>query len=144
MLSRITDGTLDYFKGMATSGDPKNADQWVKIDLGDIFTLDKILTFWRGTAYPNQFSLLVSLDGKAWKTISDDLDAGRGEISRSESGDPLMIVTTDAEKSMARFVKLFVQKGARCYQKHRNFHFVQLFEIKVYPAETYSFRTPKQ
>ncbi|MBI4179142.1 discoidin domain-containing protein [bacterium] len=135
ILTRVTDGTTSYFKGMATSGDPAKEEQWVEIDFGRIHDVSEILTFWRRLAYPKKFSLSGSLDGERWYEFGDTHTADSGAGSLSETGDPIYIHTAAIGQYALRYIRLHIPRGAPIHKKFDNYNFVQLFELKAYPPE---------
>lgn len=137
ILQRVTDGSTSYFKGMSTSADPADTDQWVEIDLGEIKDAAAIVTIWRRLAYPKQFRLRGSLDGERWYEFGDTYSADFGTTitSHSQTGDPIWIHTASIGQYSLRYVRLEIPQGAPYHKKFQNYTFVQLYELKVYPPE---------
>jgi len=133
VLSRCVDGITSYFKGMATSGSVRGADQAVTIDLGGNYPIDSIVCYWRALAYPESFSIKVSSDGTSWTEVSSKVNAGEGALARSDAGDPMRVVSAPANGATARYIQVFVAKDSPYYVKHANWDFVQLMEVEVYP-----------
>ncbi|MEW5692274.1 MAG: discoidin domain-containing protein [Candidatus Hydrogenedentota bacterium] len=130
----VTDGGLNYFNSMATSGDPMYKEQWIIVDLEDFVEIDKIITYWRSITRPLDFDIYGSFDKENWKPIAEHLTTDSGTGGLSQTGDPLHILTVDAKGVMYRYLKLYIPKGAKYFKKRRGLDFVQLFEIKVYPV----------
>jgi len=133
VLSRTTDGVTGYFKGMATSGSLRSKDQQVTIDLGAVYPLNSVVTYWRALAYPENFSVRVSDDLTSWKEVGIKINAGEGAFARSDAGDPMRVVNTPLTGQKARYVQVYVEKDAPYFVKHANWDFVQLMEVEVYP-----------
>lgn len=127
-LERITDGRLDYFEGMATSGDLTETDQWAEVDLGVAKEITTVETIWRGNAYPKGFYILTSLDRENWSYPGFGLDAGAGSAERSERGDPLLRVAAVVDQKI-RYVKVFVPKGSDFFTR---WDYIQLAEIEAH------------
>ena len=135
ILDRVTDGGLDYYTGMASSGDPKDADQWVEIDLGKIAFVSDIVTMWWQLAYPKKFSVKLSLNRETWRALGDTYDASTGQTAKSRSGDPLWEHFAQAGSVLARYVRIDIPQGAPYERRFPKFNYVTLFELKVYPPE---------
>lgn len=131
LLQRVTDGSMNYFNGMATSGPVPSADQYVVIDLGKSYSIKNITSFWRSLAYPNSLTIQVSSDNSTWTTLADGVDVGAGGFARSDNGDPMQVISMDSTLS-GRYVKLLVSKGSAFFHKHADWDFVQLMEVKVF------------
>lgn len=132
-LERITDGRLDYFTGMATSGDPEETHQWVEVDLGEARELSTIELIWRGNAYPASFSVMTSPDGTNWSYPAVGISAATGREERSSRGDPLRrIVLSAPENQKVRFIKVFIPKASPYFTRARSWNFVQLAEIEAH------------
>lgn len=133
ILARVTDGKLDYFEGMASSGDPARADQWVEVDIGKIERVDQVLTYWWQLAYPKKFTIKASLDGERWDTLGDTHDASAGVSMRSATGDPLWEHTADVGNRVYRYIRVEVPMGSPYHKRFSKYNFVQMFELKIYP-----------
>jgi len=131
IINRVTDGKMNYFTGMAVSGNIKKTDQFVIIDLQDDFDIDSIEVFWRALSYSTDYKILISLDNKNWKIVKNKLNAAKGKKMRGEKGDPILYNTIFVHEK-ARYVKLIASKN-QFYNKHEQWNYVQLMEIKVYP-----------
>jgi hypothetical protein len=132
VLSRVTDNSTSYFTAMATSRSVADEDQYVTIDLGRVYPVKNIQMYWRRLAYPEDYSVLLSSDNSSWKTVADGLNAGKGAFSRSDAGDPMQIISLPLDGESARYVKVLVEKGSSTFQKHADWNFVQLMEVKVF------------
>lgn len=131
VLSRVVDGKLSYFYGMATSQSVRNSAQYVTIDLGRTYPLKNAIIFWRALAYPEDFSVSISNDSRNWSSVAAKLNAALGAFGRSETGDPMRVVNVNLRRS-ARYIRVYVDKNSPCYQKHANWDFVQLMEVQVF------------
>jgi hypothetical protein len=132
VLSRAVDGVTGYFQGMATSGSIGNQDQEVTIDLGGIYPLNSIISYWRSLAYPENFCVRLSKDKLNWSEVRSDIDAGRGAFARSDAGDPMRVVNTLLGGMQARYLQILIKKGSPYYVKHSDWDFVQLMEVEVF------------
>ncbi|MFA4906279.1 MAG: discoidin domain-containing protein [Candidatus Margulisiibacteriota bacterium] len=132
-LPRAVDGLTGYFKGMATSTSVRGSDQSLIIDLGGSFQVSSVVSYWRALAYPESFSIGVSLDGNAWTELSNQINAGAGGFARSDAGDPMRVVSTDLNGAVCRYVRIFIPKDSPYFVKHADWDFVQLMEVEVYP-----------
>jgi hypothetical protein len=132
VLSRVTDGSFDYFTGMAVSTDPGLSDQWVVVDLKDETPVEEIVCYWRAAAYPEAFSLSLSRDAVNWsqarKVMGDQerviVDTMPVQVSRASFGG-----------ERARYVRLFFPAGGKYYHRFDSYRFLQLVELKVFPKE---------
>jgi hypothetical protein len=132
-LDRITDGRNDYFRGMATSGNPRDTDQWVEVDLGAPSLVNTIEMVWRGNAYPRDYYVMTSADGAHWAYPGFGLDAGAGAPERSTGGDPLRRVSLAVDVTApVRFIKVFVPRGSDYVVKTPSWRFVQLAEVEAH------------
>jgi len=134
-LVNVNDGDDAYFTGMATSGDVREGEQWVTIDLGREYDLQQVVTVWRQLAYPLDFAFYGSYDGEEWELLAEHLTAADGESGRSKGGDPILTQNTDLAGESCRYLKLVVPLRSALQTKYFNWHFVQLMELKVYPTE---------
>jgi hypothetical protein len=132
-LERITDGRNDSFKGMATSGDPADTDQWIEVDLGREVSLSSIETVWRGNAYPQRYYIMTSRDRENWLYPAFDLDAGAGAFERSTRGDPLRrVAVAPASEEPVRYIKILILKGSPYFVRSPYWRFVQIAEIEAH------------
>lgn len=146
VLKRVNDGIFSYKTGMAVSHPIEDSDQWVIIDLGDVVSLDKIITYWRALCYPENYKLHYStqsitpelLKKKGWmNTIKWELINGNVDVEtvpRVGVGNmPGKVVETKCKGVKAGVIRLFIAKGTSYYRKFDKYRFVQLIELKVYP-----------
>lgn len=131
VLPRVTDGRLDYFEGMATSGDPGETDQWVRIDLGAAREIEEVEVIWRGNAFPRAFYVVVGAEAGEARYPGGPFDAGGGDFSRSERGDPLRHVRVPVTDGPVRFITVFVPRGSP-YQAREGWRWIQLAEVKAH------------
>lgn len=129
VLNRVNDGKYSYFTGMGTSGPVNSADQYVTLDLGSARKLRSVVTYWRALAYPESFSVKISLDGKNWEEVGA-FNAAEGAFARSETGDPMKVANSEVGKR-ARYVQVMVSKDSPIFTKHEIWNFVQLMEVEV-------------
>lgn len=129
--NRMTDGSINYFKGLSVSGQIQSNDQYCIIDLESVSTVSKVRVYWRALAYSRNYDLETSVDGKVWKTAATAIDAEKVERTY-ENGNPCRVVETRFPAQQARYVKLIARKGSY-FVKHKTWTFVQIYEIKIFP-----------
>ena len=134
VISRMTDGVLSYRTGMSVSGDPSKNNQYFIINLGELEFIDKILIYFRALCYPQNFSVSISKNKKDWKKIVKNANAEYGGTGLSGTGDPMKIVSIDANGEQIQYIKFFMKKGSKFYKKYDLYNFIQIFEVKVYPV----------
>jgi len=132
VLPRITTNSTSYFTSTATSRSIADSDQYVTIDLGRSYPIKSIQAYWRKLAYPESYSVMVSSDNAAWTVVADNVNAADGVFSRSDTGDPMQVVSTPANGATARFVKIFIKQGSPFFHKHADWNFVQLMGVRVF------------
>ena len=124
---------------MATSGDIESNDQYVSIDLGETFAVDKVIAYWRALAYSKDYNVEGSLDGKTWfiieKNVNPDVKfkEGLARPEKSDRGDPMAVVETLAGGEKMRYVRLYAVKGSDFFVTY-DWNYLQLMEVKVYPV----------
>jgi hypothetical protein len=118
---------------MATSSSIRKGDQNVTIDLGSSYPISSVVSYWRALAYPESFSVNLSEDGRTWTELQSKINAGEGGFARSDAGDPMRVVSTDAGGARGRFVQILIEKDSPYYAKHGDWDFVQLMEVEVFP-----------
>lgn len=141
IISRVTDGSTSYFKGMATSGNITRAAQWVQIDLQESHAINLITIDWRQNAHSRDYMLEGSLDNNTFFPIAEHLDATAISVrTTSETGDPVLKSTIVCKGKKIRYIKVSLAKGSKFYNKHAGRqNFVQIMELKVYPVISYQF-----
>lgn len=133
-LRRVTDGKMSYFTGMATSGPVPDAMQHITIDLEKAYKIHKVIIYWRSLSYSKDYKVLLTASGGGWKTIAEHVDASQGYPGRSEGGDPIHVMETECNGESARYIRIIIPKGSEMYNKHDDWSFVQIMEVKVYPV----------
>ncbi len=130
-LQRITDGRVDYFKGMSVSGDIRSNNQQIIIDLGKKTKISKVIVIWRALAYSTEYNVEISEDLKVWKTIASQLDADK--VPRTYmSGTPVKVQEIQFPTKEGRYVRLTAIKS-KYFSKHGKWNFIQIHEIKIFP-----------
>ncbi len=89
--------------------------QWLKIDLGAVYDIDKVVISWEA-AYAKEFELLISNDGVIW-TIAQHITNGNGGLSNLPVG------------AKARYVEMLGLHRGTVYG-------YSIFELSVYPVDT--------
>jgi len=87
---------------------------WWRVDLGAIYTIDKVVINWSGSFYARQYQVQISSNDAAWQTIYTD-NAGNGGVDN---------ITFSAIAT--RYVRIFM---ARHYEQIE-----RLDEVEVYAA----------
>ncbi|MFH1683417.1 MAG: discoidin domain-containing protein [Candidatus Margulisiibacteriota bacterium] len=118
---------------MATSRSVNKEDQYAIIDLGRPYEIENVVTYWRNLAYPQDFVVTVSNDNSSFFDGLEKQDAGKGAFSRSDAGDPMRVLNSKLDGVTARYIKVLIKQGSSCFQKHTDWDFVQLMEVKVIP-----------
>ncbi len=132
ILKRVTDGSFSYKDGMAVSGDPAFSSQFVIIDLGRVYEIEKIITYWRALAYPYFYYLYFSKDKKEWKRYKNIINLkDKKKIYIKGVGVPLKIGETKVNLK-TRYIKIFIPRNVPYYRKFPHYRFLQLMEVKVY------------
>lgn len=131
MLQRVVDGSTNYFDGIAQSGNLADTDQWIIIDLGNVYPVRIINTFWRVLAYPTAFRVDISNDKENWILLRDNVNAGSGFHRRADTGDPMLVAFVSGRGQEAKYVRVTVYKGS-FNVKHFHWNFVQLNEVIIY------------
>jgi hypothetical protein len=135
VLGRVNDGDFGWYSGLAVSGDVAEAAQEVFVDLLASEAVGLVRVFWHATAYPRDFSVNLSEDGRRWLVLGRGLDAGKGEVLRSPTGDPLLLVTVEGGGARGRYLHLYVPRGGRIFSRAPGKREVQLVEIEAYREE---------
>ncbi len=110
--------------GNATPSDPED----VIVNLGRAYMIDTVKLFpaWGAGYYPVQYTVQVSQDNSAWKTVVTVTERQTGNSATNEP------VTHMFEPELARYVKISVtesENGGGTIEPH-----VQLSEIEVYAS----------
>ncbi len=111
-VDKVVDGNLRYFGGMAVSFNAQNADQYVVIDLEKPEPIKRLDVYWWGLSFSRDYRIDLSIDGNEWVMVAQRLDARKGVDKPSPGGDVMVQQTVPMNKT-ARFVRLFVQAGAK-------------------------------
>lgn len=96
------------------------APQWLQVDLGKTYRVNRIEVFpyWDGSRY-YQYTVECSVDGKSWRTVAD---RARNTVPSSASGDDIRF-----EPQVIRYVRVSLLRGSANEAVH-------LVELKVWPA----------
>lgn len=133
ILSRVNDGSFDYRSGMAvSSNNPAISDHWVIVDLQKSYPIRSVITFWRSLAYPLAYQVSLSIDKKTWTSLKNVVSPYTDQLAVNL---PMKVGETAYKGENARFVKIFIPAGTKCYQRFDNYSFIQLMELKIYPQE---------
>ena len=100
--------------------DNENSTEYVIIDLGDLFALDKVVVTPISDLWPVDFEILVSVDGENW--VSIDKQTG----SKKPSGDYVVELNTPVEATM---IKL---EATKLRSTSADGYMLQLAEIEAY------------
>ncbi len=110
-IDKLTDGSLNYFGGMAISFNADNSDQYAVIDLGSISAIKRLDIYWWALSFSKDYRIDVSIDGKSWKTLKEHLDASQGSDMRSPMGDYIVLHSVPLDTA-ARFVRVYITAKA--------------------------------
>ncbi|MHB1687149.1 MAG: glycoside hydrolase family 3 C-terminal domain-containing protein [Ignavibacteriaceae bacterium] len=89
--------------------------QWLMIDLGSVFNIDKVVISWEA-AYAKEFELLISNDGLSW-SVAQHITNGTGGLSNLSIG------------ANARFIKMLgLQRGTQ--------YGYSIYEFEIFPVDT--------
>ncbi|HPN32771.1 MAG TPA: discoidin domain-containing protein [bacterium] len=132
VLKRITDGSTNYFSGIAVSQNIIEADQWVIVDLEEPVNIKLVIAFWRKLCYPTNYKIEFSNDCEKWEQIKNNINAANGIEQKADTGDPMLMVFTSGFSKKARYIRLTCLKN-NFWAKHKDWNFIQLNELKVYP-----------
>ena len=100
--------------------DSENATEYVIIDLGDLFALDKVVVTPISDLWPVDFEILVSTDGETWVSIDQQ------KRSQKPSGDYVVSLDTPVEAAMIKFEATKLRSTAA------DGYMLQLAEIEAY------------
>lgn len=131
--SEYKDGSKTYTSSLAFDGNMatlengmqsrwvsnRNSDnEWIQVDLGDMYAVDSLLIFWEGTGV-HEYKLLVSEDNQNWKEVKY-VDGGTCGLKEVKLESPVK----------ARYVKM---EGVKVGNKYG----YSIYEFEVY-GEAYS------
>ena len=100
--------------------DSENATEYVIIDLGDLFALDKVVVTPISDLWPVDFEILVSTDGETWVSIDQQ------KRSQKPSGDYVVSLDAPVEATMIKF------EATRLRSTAADGYMLQLAEIEAY------------
>jgi hypothetical protein len=110
-IDKLTDGSLNYFGGMAISFNADNSDQYAVVDLGSVSAVKRLDIYWWALSFSKDYRIDVSIDGKSWTTLKEHLDASQGTDMRSPMGDYVVLHSIPLDTS-ARFIRVYIAAKA--------------------------------
>ncbi len=98
----------------------ENATEYVIIDFGDLFALDKVVVTPIGDLWPKDFEIFVSVDGESWTSIDKQTDA------QKPNGDYVVTLASPVEAAMIKLEATKLRSTAA------DGYMLQLSEIEAY------------
>lgn len=131
VLNRITDGMLNYFHSMATSGKVKKNDQFIIIDMGKTIQFSRVFIYWHALACHKDYTISTSIDSKKWQIQAQKINARKGKSIKGEKNVPVVFNEVSFKPIKARYIKLFIKKDSSFYVRSNSWDFVQLMEVII-------------
>lgn len=128
-VTRINDGKIEWYSGMAVSGEVNYEEQYVIINLLENVKLKKIITYWNANYYPYDYQFMYSTNGSDWNSIDRSHIEYMNEIADDNSP---MAVDTIETNITAKYVGLFIEQGQEIYSRYIYRNYVQLMELETY------------
>lgn len=128
-ITRINDGQISWYKGMAVSEEVTAREQIALVNLESAMRLGQIRVVWHGLYYPLNYDFIYSDDGKVWKTVERKKSGFKTGIAPDNSP----IVTDDFPVNIsAKYIGVKVRKGQAIQTREKLRNFVELMEIEAY------------
>lgn len=126
---RVNDGRIEWYRGMAVSEGVNEKDQIVIIDLKTNAGLKMVRVTWHAKYYPYQYSIISSLDGKKW----DSITRGQKDFVFGIAPDNTPIAI-DEYKGLIRanYIGLLVKKGQEIKSGLALRNYLELLELEAY------------
>ena len=102
--------------------DNEDSTEYVIIDFGDLFALDKVVVTPISDLWPKDFEILVSVDGETWVSIEKQTN------SKKPSGDYVVTLDIPVEAAMIKF------EATKLRSTSADGYMLQLAEIEAYGA----------
>ncbi|GIG90724.1 family 20 glycosylhydrolase [Plantactinospora endophytica] len=127
-IGAATDGVRGPAGWSSWSNVTVNHTEWVRLDLGTAYPLDRVDLFARsdgtnvGLGFPIDFTIAVSTDGLAWSTVATRVDYARPTAAAQSFTFPA---------SSARYLRI---SGSRLRPDQNGDHVLQFAEVEAYGA----------
>ncbi|MBN9141102.1 MAG: discoidin domain-containing protein [Micrococcales bacterium] len=80
--ANAVDGNTGTKWGSALDGSWNGSDdEWFQVDLGAVYSVDKVKLLWEGAAYGRDYDIETSVDGVHWTTVAEQRDQTAGTHS---------------------------------------------------------------
>lgn len=129
VLTRVNDGKISWYDGMAVSGELTSAVQQIFLDLGSLQSFSEVFVTWSKNRYPLDYDLIYSTDGENWERISRSADDFF--FSVAEDNSPLATDKIQTNLS-ARYVGIWIEENTEVISRLPGRTTVALMEIEVY------------
>lgn len=133
VIDRIVDGSLAFPKGLATSGNIPDTDQWFTVDLRQFYVPDTVVIFWRNIARPGSYRIQASKLGQEWSTLATMSAGDTSLIKRSGMGLARHSIPLASGNEDYRYIRVLIPKDSPYHVKYNGDQFVQVFEFKLFP-----------
>ena len=128
-ITRINDGRIEWYSGMAVSENINTRDQMVFIDLLQLIKISSIVVTWNANYYPYRYFFIYSKDGKKWESLERTDRNYIGKIALENSPVKADFINTNIEAS---FIGIVVKKSEKIFCKYPMRNYVELMEIESY------------
>ncbi len=129
VIRRINDGRLEWYKGMAVSGEVNSSDQYAFINLLGMEELKEIKVYWHAYYYPLKYSFYYSKDGTNWNYI----ERSTNQFSNNVAGDNTPLIIDDIMTNItAYYIGIIVKKGEKINNRLALRNYLELLEIEAY------------
>ncbi|OHD57382.1 MAG: hypothetical protein A2Y33_07820 [Spirochaetes bacterium GWF1_51_8] len=128
-ITRINDGLVEWYKGMAVSTELGMEPQWVIVNLLGKHHLKNFKVIWNANYYPFSYYIMHSMDGVKWEYFErKDTDLKKG---LAQDNSPVMTdeVKVDFE---AVYIGVWVDKDTAVHALQDYKNYVQLMELEAY------------
>jgi len=128
-ISRINDGKIEWYSGMANSGEILYEDQFFIINLLSNYSIKKICVYWNANNYPLSYSIIYSCNENDWYNIVRTTNYYIDFISIDNSSVKLDEFETNIQ---AKYIGIFIDKNQKIYNRFPMRNYVSLIEFIVY------------
>lgn len=128
-ITRVNDGRIEWYSGMAVSEEVNMREQFVLINLLKKKKLKRVKVYWNRNYYPISYDFIYSTDGKNWKKIARTSSGYKKIIAPDNS--PVMLDEFDL-LIKASYVGIQLRKNIKIHKRQAHKNYVQLMEIEVY------------
>ena len=128
-ITRVNDGLVEWYKGMAVSTEVGMENQYVIINLLGTHHLKSMKVIWNANYYPLSYYIMYSMDGVKWEYF-ERKDTGY-KSSAAPDNSPIMAdefpVSFDAV-----FIGVWIDKNTSIHALQDYKNYVQLMEMEAY------------